>query len=312
MSLSQNISNVADIAKEQLKSSLPIDLVGIQDLKLPIRLSPQVTAVSKLSVLVSLEDEKTRGIHMSRLYLSLHEHFSKNIINFQGLKKVLMKAIKSQKGISQSGRIRVESRWPVLRKALKSSIEGWREYPFYFETRYLKEKEAFQYIVGGEVLYSSTCPCSALLSREIIKKNLEETFFSKQKSLKKTEMLRLLNSRNFLSATPHAQKSRAFFKLQLTEKSKKSFSLVKVIDEIEKALGTPVQTAVKREDEAEFARLNASNLMFCEDAVRKLAILFKDKKEFSDYSLRVQHYESLHPFTVESSIVKGLKGGWRA
>ena len=305
------VQGVPDVVQEKLKSSLPIDLVGIQDLKLPVRLTTKITSSAHLSILVSLEDKNTRGIHMSRLYLSLHDYFSKNIVSFSGLKKVLIKAIKSQKGTSYSGRIRLESRWPVLRNALKSSLSGWREYPFFFELSYLEKENSFQYIAGGEVLYSSTCPCSASLSREIIKKEFEKTF-SKQKSLKKEEVLDYLSSKKFLAATPHAQKSAAFFKLRLTEKSKRFFSLLNVIDDIEKALGTPVQTAVKREDEAEFARLNASHLMFCEDAVRRVAYLFKNKQSISDYAIRVQHYESLHPFTVESSIVKGIEGGWRA
>ena len=42
------------------------------------------------------------------------------------------------------------------------------------------------------------------------------------------------------------------------------------IDRIESSLKTPVQAAVKREDEQEFARLNGQNLMFCEDAARRL------------------------------------------
>ena len=47
--------------------------------------------------------------------------------------------------------------------------------------------------------------------------------------------------------------------------------LVALIDALEAALATPVQTAVKREDEQAFARLNAENLMFCEDAARRVA-----------------------------------------
>ena len=302
---------IPDVAKEKLKTALPIDLVGIQDLKIPVRLTPKITTSANLSVLVSLEDQNTRGIHMSRLYLILHKYFSKNIVSFSGLKKVLSQVIKGQKGISESGRIRLEANWPVLRKALKSSLSGWREYPFYLELNYLKKEDSFTYIAGGEVLYSSTCPCSASLSRQIIKKGFEKSF-SKQKILKKEQVLNWLSDKKFLAATPHAQKSIAFFKLQLAEKSKSAFSLLETIDEIEKALGTAVQTAVKREDEAEFARLNANNLMFCEDAVRKLAFLFKNKRRISDYVIRVQHYESLHPFTVESTIVKGIEGGWRA
>ena len=44
-----------------------------------------------------------------------------------------------------------------------------------------------------------------------------------------------------------------------------------LIDRVEQALGTPVQTVVKREDEQAFARLNGENLMFCEDAARRMA-----------------------------------------
>lgn len=305
------VKGVPDILKEKSKSSRPIDLVGIRDLKMPVRLTSRQTASASLSVLVSLEDKETRGIHMSRLYSSLHDYLSNNIVQFSGLKKVLMTAIKSQQGSSQSGRIRMEASLPVLRKALKSSLSGWREYPFYFELNYLKKKKTFQYIAGGEVLYSSTCPCSASLSRRLIREGFAK-HFSGKKSLKKQEVLEYLSDKKFLSATPHAQKSRAFFKLQLSEKSKDSFSVLKTVSAMEKSLGTPVQTAVKREDEAEFARLNAGNLMFCEDAVRRIALLFKDKKNILDYKIRVQHYESLHPFTVESNIVKGLEGGWRA
>ena len=305
------VQGVPDVVQEKLKPSLPIDLVGIQDLKLPVRLTSSISTSAKLSILVSLEDQQTRGIHMSRLYSCLHDYFSNDIVSFSGLKKVLVAAIKSQKGNSKSGRIRLESSWPILRNALKSSVSGWREYPFYFELNYSAKKKAFQYVVRGEILYSSTCPCSASLSRQIIKKEFEKKF-SKQKKIKKEELLNYLDDKKFLAATPHAQKSKAFFKLQLAEKSKDSFSLLKIIDDIEKSLGTAVQTAVKREDEAEFARLNANHLMFCEDAVRHIAFLLKNKKPVLDYAIRVQHYESLHPFTVESSIVKGIEGGWRA
>ena len=305
------VHGVPDVAGEKLKSSLPIDLVGIQNLSLPVQLTPKIRVSATVSVLVSLEDKNTRGIHMSRLYLILHEYFSKHTLSFSGLKKVLIKAIKSQRELSHSGRICLETRWPVLRKALKSSVSGWREYPFYVELDYSKKENSFKYIVGGEVLYSSTCPCSASLSRQIIKEDFEKAF-SEKKSFKKEEVLNYLGDKKFLSATPHAQKSKAFFKLQLSEKAKNSFSFLKIIDELEKVLGTAVQTAVKREDEAEFARLNADNLMFCEDAARRLALLFKKKKDVLDYAIRVQHYESLHPFTVESTIVKGVKGGWKA
>ena len=303
--------DVPDVAKEQLKFSLPIDLVGLQDVRIPIRLDAKTGASARISLLVSLDSKKTRGIHMSRLYLILHDYFSKNKVRLSGLKQVLTSAIKSQRGQSGSGRLCLKAGWPVLRKALKSSLSGWREYPVYFEVNYLEKSRSFQYIVGGEVLYSSTCPCSASLSRQIIKKDFEKKF-SKKKSFKKSSVLDYFSDPRFLTATPHAQKSSALFKLQISDKIKDSFSFKKIVDEIEKTLGTAVQMAVKREDEAEFARQNAINQMFCEDAARRVALLFKNKKSILDFSVRIRHYESLHPFTVESSIVKGIPGGWRA
>ena len=305
------IKSVPDIATEKLNYDLPIDLVGLHDLSLPVKLTHKINTSGRITLLVSLDNKKQRGIHMSRLYLSLHEEFSKKTVSFSSLKSALMKAIKSQKGDSSSGQIKLSVNWPILRKALKSPLKGWREYPIYFKVNYSKKEKAFKYIAGGEVLYSSTCPCSASLSAQIIKTDFEKKF-SKQKSLNKKEVLNYLNDKSFLTATPHAQKSTAFFKLQVKEASKQSFSFLKVIDEIEESLGTAVQTAVKREDEAEFARRNAQNLMFCEDAVRRLGQLFNTKKAIADYLVRVQHYESLHPFTVESTICKGVKGGWKA
>ena len=305
------IQSAPDIARENLNYKLPIDLVGLHDLSLPVQLDDKINTSANISLLVSLDNKKQRGIHMSRLYLTLYEQFSKHTVSFSTLKKALIKAIKSQKGDSSSGQIKLSVDLPVLRKALKSSLKGWREYPIYFKVSYSNKEKAFKYIAGGEVLYSSTCPCSASLSAQVIKTDFEKKF-SKQKTLNKKQVLNYLNDTSFLTATPHAQKSTAFFKLQLTESNKHNFSFLKVIDEIEKSLGTAVQTAVKREDEAEFARRNAQNLMFCEDAVRRLGQLFNSNKSIIDYLVRVQHYESLHPFTVESAICKGIKAGWQA
>ena len=78
-----------------------------------------------------------------------------------------------------------------------------------------------------------------------------------------------------------------------------------------KTLATPVQTAVKREDEQEFARLNAANLMFCEDAARRLKAMLNARSDIADFHVRVEHHESLHAHDAVSVFVKGVKGGYR-
>ncbi|WP_205192559.1 GTP cyclohydrolase, FolE2/MptA family, partial [Burkholderia sp. LMG 13014] len=59
------------------------------------------------------------------------------------------------------------------------------------------------------------------------------------------------------------------------------------------ALGTPVQTAVKRADEQAFAVLNGENLMFVEDAARRVQAAL-DGRHASPH-VHVRHLESLHP-----------------
>ena len=74
-------------------------------------------------------------------------------------------------------------------------------------------------------------------------------------------------------ATPHSQRSVAQVKVLLDHTEGEAFPITALIDLIEGALKTPVQTAVKREDEQEFALLNGQNLMFCEDAARRFIAL---------------------------------------
>jgi GTP cyclohydrolase I len=71
--------------------------------------------------------------------------------------------------------------------------------------------------------------------------------------------------------------------------------LAVLIDALEHALGTPVQTAVKREDEQAFAELNAANLMFCEDAARRVSAVLARDPHVERFDAEVEHYESLHP-----------------
>ncbi|MNL51431.1 hypothetical protein D3C87_1745330 [compost metagenome] len=55
-----------------------------------------------------------------------------------------------------------------------------------------------------------------------------------------------------------------------------------------------MQTAVKRADEQAFALANGQNLMFCEDAARRLNIALKRSPGINGFHIRVIHAESLH------------------
>ena len=88
------------------------------------------------------------------------------------------------------------------------------------------------------------------------------------------------------------------------------FSLVELIDLVEATLATPVQTAVKRIDEQAFALRNGQNLMFCEDAARRVQAALDDDTRISDFWLRAAHHESLHPHDAVAMASKGIVGGY--
>ncbi|HJU27284.1 MAG TPA: GTP cyclohydrolase, FolE2/MptA family, partial [Rhodanobacteraceae bacterium] len=102
-----------------------------------------------------------------------------------------------------------------------------------------------------------------------------------------------LGSERGMSAVPHAQRSTAKVRVKLGP----GFDLpvAELIDAIERALATPVQTAVKREDEQAFAKLNAENPMFCEDAARRIRAALEVDPRIAGYRIVASHHESLHP-----------------
>ena len=106
-----------------------------------------------------------------------------------------------------------------------------------------------------------------------------------------------------MRATPHSQRSIAAITVQL-DPSLVSLPLTALIDRAEAALRTPVQTAVKRIDEQAFARRNGENLMFCEDAARRLQAAFDVEPGVRDFHLRVTHLESLHAHDAVAEVRK--------
>jgi len=123
-------------------------------------------------------------------------------------------------------------------------------------------------------------------------------------------VLAWLGSEDGIVATPHAQRSTADVQVRLAHGF--DFPIVELVDVIEHALGTPVQTAVKREDEQAFALANGQNLMFCEDAARRMQRALDADERIADFRVRATHHESLHPHDAVAVATKGVAGGFRA
>ena len=301
-----------DIAsKASPKHIMGLDWVGMSDIELPVYLihdneSP-IRITAKVQAYVNLEDPNAKGIHMSRLYLTLNEHMADKTFDRDTLKAVLDAFADSHKDLSSKALLEFEFDYIRKTKSLKSDNYGWKGYPVKISGTLIEGILHQQLQV--EIPYSSTCPCSAALARQLIQEKFNEDFAGETNITTETVSDWLIKGTSIM-ATPHSQRSYAKIKVDLSG-DRKDFPIDILIDQIEGALKTPVQAAVKREDEQEFARLNGTNLMFCEDAARRIKTALDSESEYSDYWVRVDHVESLHPHSAVSIVTKGLDDGFK-
>lgn len=281
-----------------------LDWVGMEGIDLPVRCldgqGDALTVPARVSVQVNLGDPAARGIHMSRLYLALERSLGEQAMTPSGLCSLLHALVASHTALSSRARLRIEYSQLLKRRALVSDNAGWHAYPVTVEARLLDDHFSVQ--LGCEVTYSSTCPASAALSRQLNQQRFDEDFADAVPSQRAVR--EWLGSERGMAATPHAQRSTATVTVRLA--SGFDLPVSELIDAIEAALATPVQTAVKREDEQAFAKLNAENLMFCEDAARRIRAALDADERIAGYRIRAAHHESLHPHDAVAEISKNF------
>lgn len=273
--------------------SLPLDWVGMGAISSVVRVfdgTKELNLPVIIHAFVNLISD-SRGIHMSRIYKELQDFSANKEFSFLQLKELSARVLQSQGAISDSVKLQFEMQLPLQQRTLKSQQEYQKTYPL--KVKVLKSKIAEEVSINFQIDYSSTCPQSAALSREIIMKNL------KSKDWSSVDQLVTYIQDQGLMATPHAQRS--VLDLHVTWAFESLDSNIAFIDfvgdfiaQIESVLGTPTQGVVKRADEQEFAVLNAKNLMFCEDAARKVKSFLKAQKKIKSYAGKVTHIESLH------------------
>lgn len=307
-----SVRAMPDIATEaDAGNAGQLDWVGMDEIAVPVRLANQdgdiVQSPARVSAFVNLKRADARGIHMSRLYLHVDKHLSSEPMTPCSLRRLLRDFLDSHADLSDRARISVRFDHMIRRPALASDNSGWKTYPVVINAT--MEEGAFAFELETEILYSSTCPCSAALARQLIQEKFSADF-ADDKLIAHDTVREWLGSESGILATPHSQRSSARVRVRLA--SGFEFPIVDLIDMVEGALQTPVQTAVKREDEQAFALLNGQNLMFCEDAARRMQRALNGDERIVDFWLRAAHLESLHPHDAVAYSSKGVEGGYSA
>jgi GTP cyclohydrolase I len=288
-----------------------LDWVGMSNIEMPIMVASKGESERMVSAhidaFVNLKEAQAKGIHMSRLYLLIDELSTSNVLNYQSLVSLLDGFISSHQELSDQAKVQFSFEYHLRRKSLISGKEGWKAYPVTLTGYLNKGKLTIELAI--DVRYSSTCPCSAALARQLIQKAFQDKF-AQQSELALTDVHDWLGTTEGIVATPHSQRSVAEVKVKLNS-SVNDFPITEIVDLVEGSLKTPVQAAVKREDEQEFARLNGQNLMFCEDAARRLQHGLNQTNQFDDFWLKINHLESLHAHDAVSVTTKGIENGYQ-
>ncbi len=286
----QALKILPDIAKTRTETAnYTLQWVGMEDIAVPLTLDlgsgKQQLVAAKANIYVSLDDAAEKGIHMSRLHAILNQ-LATGVFDKACLDVLLENLVASQAGISHNAKIDLVFDLLLPKSSLLSNETGFQTYHVEISGERLKGKNAYELKLN--VPYSSTCPCSAALSRQLFAEAIDSKF--SDDTIEKQALLDWAHKTTV--ATPHSQRSYAYLRIVLGDTHWPA--LPTLIWDVEDAIGTPVQTMVKRTDEQEFARLNADNLMFCEDAARNIKAMLEQAMWVQDYWLKVEHQESLH------------------
>jgi len=281
------------VATDSAAAAGALDWVGMDAIDLPVRVragSDSVRIPARVSAEVDLLAGAGRGIHMSRLYLALDAAFSNQPLAPPMLEALLREFLASHAGLSSRARVRAAFDHFLRRPALASANAGWRRYPVVVTATLAGDAVALD--VAFDVVYSSTCPASSALARQLVAEDFGRAF-PEGMALDRAAAMRWLAGEAGMRATPHSQRSTARIEVRLVG-GLPELPLEALIDRAENELGTAVQTAVKRIDEQAFARRNGENPMFCEDAARRLQTALGAEPCVRAVRVRVAHHESLH------------------
>lgn len=271
--------------------------VGMENIDLPVDIAGRpVSAKVNAGINLLSTPDAEKGIHMSRLYLLLDE-LTQHEITPSLLNTVLQSFITSHQGRSDTASISLSGDILLSRKSLNSNHFGWKAYPVTIQAELNAD---FNVTLKIGIPYSSTCPASAALSRQVASLQFRNDFRHRIDRLSVEEIAEWLSEKG-IPATPHSQRSWAWVSIRLNADIS-SLPVNEVIEYAESALGTAVQTVVKRTDEQAFAVANGQNLMFCEDAARRLYNTFHAASFCEDVNIYIEHQESLHAHNAVARI----------
>jgi len=259
---SEAILEMKDIQNRRDFRNIPIDKVGIKNLRYPItvldRKNGYQHTIATINMYVDLPHEY-KGTHMSRFVEMLHllrsEVSLKKISIVLGQMKQHLNAASSE--------IEVTFPYFIEKKAPVSDAAGLLDY----SCRFIGSSDAHDKIdLISEVIVpiSSVCPCSKEIS----------------------------------DVGAHNQRG----EVRLKTRFKKFIWLEDMIEVVESAASCEVYSVLKRVDEKQVTERGFSNPKFVEDIVRDIADLLKKDDNITWFSVSAENFESIHNHSAFAQI----------
>lgn len=259
---------IDDVQSRQDDRRIPIDRVGVSDLRYPItvldRQQGKQETVALLSMSVSLPHH-FKGTHMSRFIEVLNEQ--RGEITMRTLPTIL--ACLRQRLDAESAHIEVKFPYFLERTAPVSEARGLMDYECWFVGESNGERDDF--LLGVRVPVTSLCPCSKEIS----------------------------------DYGAHNQRGFVTLEVRSTAQSVQREEIIwieELIEVAESSASAPVYALLKRADERFVTMQAYDNPVFVEDMVRGVAARLQADARVEWFKAHVVNHESIHNHSAFAAI----------
>ena len=163
--ISRVLPDVANESEPHIGGTL--DRVGMSGVELVLRLRDAAGEVfrtpARADAAVSLDNERVKGIHMSRLFLSLNNRLADAELSMSVVNEILQDFVKTHADMSSNSYLTLKYEHSMKRPALLSDHSGWRAYPVTIQSAYQQGQFRHQLTV----LAADLLQCLPLFGRAV-------------------------------------------------------------------------------------------------------------------------------------------------
>ena len=254
-----------DIQNQPDYRNIPIDKVGIKELKYPVKVRDKSkgfqSTVAKISMFVDLPHQ-LKGTHMSRFVEMLHQF--RQQISLESLTNIL-EDMKETLG-AESSHIEIVFPYFISKAAPVSGTAGLMDYTCTIIGFSDKDKNR-DIVLKVAVPVTSVCPCSKEISKY----------------------------------GAHNQRGQVL----VSARFKKFIWIEDIVDIVEKSASCELYSVLKREDEKYVTERAYDKPMFVEDIVREVASELIADKNITWFAVSAENFESIHNHSAYAYIEKG-------